>query len=61
MCVLPEYEELALALEPFGIDNREVLDIWRDRARFGGEPATDEALERLSNVITRLRIARAAA
>ena len=56
----PEYQELAQALAPLGFSVREVLDIWNDRKKFGGEPVTDEALEKLGSVINRMRLARAA-
>ena len=50
------------ALEPLAIEvGREVLDVWRDRARIGHEPIPGTALRRLAVVVDRLLLDNAAA
>ena len=53
---------LQAALEPLGIEiGREVLAIWADRARSGGEPIPAGALGNLADVIDQLLLDQAAA
>lgn len=56
------FAKLQAALDPFAIEiGREVLDVWRDRAKFGREPLPAGALRRLAAVIDQLLLDQAAA
>jgi hypothetical protein len=49
------FTRLQAALEPLGIEiGREVLDVWLDRARYGGQPIPATALKALAEVIDQL-------
>ena len=49
------YAQLALALEPLGIEvGPEVVDVWRDRVRNGVDPLPPRALRELAALAERL-------
>lgn len=49
------YAQLALALEPLGIEiGPEVIDVWRDRVRNGRDPLPPAALRELAALAERL-------